>query len=297
MSNDIFLVQYRAADGTIETGVEQGQGLRALPDSMSLDWLLSTHSDAPRAATLIEVLQRAAQKPVTAPALLAPVGRQEIWAAGVTYKRSEEARELESKNSTIYTRVYHAARPELFFKAMGYDAVGPGAPVGIRYDATWSVPEPELVIVLNAHHEVIGFTIGNDMSSRDIEGENPLYLPQAKVYEGACALGPRIWLQPGCTAWPDLKIEIQIERGGQVVFSGSTSTAAIHRTLSDLVEYLGRCKRYPWGVLLFTGTGIVPPDTFTLAEGDTTRIRIEPIGELVNTVRVVRKINEKAITA
>ena len=125
------------------------------------------------------------------------------------------------------------------------------------------------------------------MSSRDIEGENPLYLPQAKVYEGACAIGPRIWLQPGATRWPDVEIHLTIERGGAVAFSGQTSTAALHRTLGDLVDYLGRCKHFPFGAFLFTGTGIVPPDTFTLAEGDTVRIRIDPIGELANTVRVV----------
>jgi 2-dehydro-3-deoxy-D-arabinonate dehydratase len=205
----------------------------------------------------------------------------------VTYKRSEEARELESNNSNMYTRVYHATRPELFMKAMGYDAVGSGDEVGIRADATWSVPEPELVIVLNAHMQVIGFTIGNDMSSRDIEGENPLYLPQAKVYEAACAVGPRIWLQPGSTEFPDLKIEISIERGGKAVFNGDTRTTQLNRSLHDLVEYLGRCKKFPHGALLFTGTGIVPPDDFTLNAGDTVRIRIDPIGELVNTVKVV----------
>jgi 2-dehydro-3-deoxy-D-arabinonate dehydratase len=143
--------------------------------------------------------------------------------------------------------------------------------------------------VLNSHMEVIGFTIGNDMSSRDIEGENPLYLPQAKVYDGACAIGPRIWLQPGATTWPDLTIELTIERAGETVFHNTTTTASLHRPLSELIDYLGRCKRFPHGALLFTGTGIVPPDTFTLAEGDLVRIRIDPIGELVNTVSVVGK--------
>jgi 2-dehydro-3-deoxy-D-arabinonate dehydratase len=152
------------------------------------------------------------------------------------------------------------------------------------------VPEPELVVVLNARLEVIGFTIGNDMSSRDIEGENPLYLPQAKVYEAACAIGPRIWLQPGATHWPDVTIELQIERGGQTVFRDTVTTASIHRSLSDLIDYLGRCKRFSRGVMLFTGTGIVPPDSFTLAAGDTVHIRIDPIGELINTVRVIEAL-------
>lgn len=285
-SDDLFLVQYRAADGTSQLGLEQGQSLRPLADHQ-LDDLLS--ATAPPAGELIAALRSAAQSPVDRASIsrLAPVSRQEVWASGVTYKRSEEAREAESHNSTIYTRVYSAVRPELFFKANGYDVVAPGDPVGIRYDAKWSVPEPELVVVLNARMEVIGFAVGNDMSSRDIEGENPLYLPQAKVYEQACALGPRIWLQPNTTVWPEVEIGLQIERGGQVVFTGKTSTASLHRSLAELVEYLGRCKHYPYGALLFTGTGIVPPDSFTLAAGDTVKIRIDPIGELVNPVQVV----------
>jgi 2-dehydro-3-deoxy-D-arabinonate dehydratase len=289
-----FLVQYRTTELLPQLGLEQGQLIRTFTDSrLNLDWLLSTHPDAPRATALTEMLQQAGQTPVKATPMtrLAPVGRQEVWAAGVTYKRSEEAREMESNNSTVYTRVYSAPRPELFFKANGYDAVGSGGQVGIRYDAVWSVPEPELVVVLNAHKEVVGFTIGNDMSSRDIEGENPLYLPQAKVYEGACAIGPRIWLQPGRTTWPDLTIELEIKRGDGVVFSGQTSTAAIHRPLAELIDYLGRCKNFPYGVLLFTGTGVVPPDSFTLAEGDVIYVRIDPIGELINTVKVVGKAN------
>ncbi len=289
MPDDLFLVQY---DSDSHLGLQDGQNLYPLSGGGSgplLDWLLSDQADAPRAADLIPLLRKLAQAPVKVPSTSAsaPVSRQEVWAAGVTYKRSEEAREAESNNSTIYTRVYDAIRPELFFKANGYDVVDLGKPVGIRADAEWSVPEPELVAVLNAHMEVIGFTIGNDMSSRDIEGENPLYLPQAKVYESACALGPRIWLQPGATIWPDLTINIQIERDGRTVFSGTTSTDDIHRPLAELIEYLGRCKRFPYGALLFTGTGIVPADTFTLIAGDVIRIGIDPIGELVNSVQVV----------
>ncbi|MEZ4671284.1 MAG: fumarylacetoacetate hydrolase family protein [Anaerolineae bacterium] len=291
-NNDLFLVQY-GSDSAARLGVEQGRTVHALQsatsDNLTLDWLLSGAPDVPRADQLETLFRNtsAAQLDRNDETMQFPIGRQEIWASGVTYKRSEEAREAESNNSTIYTRVYNAPRPELFFKSMGYDAVGSRSPVGIRYDARWSVPEPELVVVLNAHMEVVGFTIGNDMSSRDIEGENPLYLPQAKVYDNACALGPRIWLQPGRTTWPDVGISIQIERGDRVVFNGETTTAAIHRPLSELIEYLGRCKRFPYGVMLFTGTGIVPPDDFTLVEGDTVRINIDPIGELVNTVRVV----------
>ena len=264
--------------------LQQEDATYALAGSFaSLDYVL-----AQRAEGLLDSLTQArgeAVTPGTAP--LAPVENQEIWASGVTYKRSEEARERESNNSSVYTRVYHAARPELFFKALGPDAIGTGEPAGIRADATWSVPEPELVIVLNAHMEVVGFTIGNDMSSRDIEGENPLYLPQAKVYERSCVVGPRIWLMPGQETWPELEIAIEIHREGAVAFSGTTSTTQIHRTLADLREYLGRCKPFARGALLFSGTGIVPPDDFGLRAGDEVRIRIDPIGELVNPVVVV----------
>lgn len=298
-----FLVQYSTPTSALRLGLERGGTLYSLNDPgllpnpvYSLDWLLADDPTAPRAQDVSEALERVISHPVdlSTATLYTPVSRQEVWAAGVTYKRSEEARETESNQSQLYTRVYNAARPELFFKSLGHDVVKFGEPVGIRYDATWSVPEPELVVVLNAHMEVIGFTIGNDMSSRDIEGENPLYLPQAKVYDGACAIGPRLWLQPGATRWPDLTIEIGIERGGETVFQNSTTTASIHRPLSELIDYLGRCKRFPLGAMLFTGTGIVPPDTFTLAEGDIVRIRIDPIGELVNTVSVVGKRVESA---
>ncbi len=300
-NDDLFLVKYVTSGGTVGFGLEDGDGLRPLGQQTStaeqmdwLDWLLSSAPDAPPADNLIVGLRPAATAPIDRSSVTLPplCGKQEVWAAGVTYKRSEEAREAESNNSSVYSRVYNSDRPELFFKAMGNDVVGPNQPVGIRYDATWSVPEPELVVVLNCEMEVIGFTIGNDMSSRDIEGANPLYLPQAKVYEGSCALGPRLWLQPGRTTWPDVKIELKIERGGQIAFSDATSTSNIHRPLTELIDYLGRCKRFQHGVMLFTGTGIVPPDSFTLAEGDIVRIRIDPIGELVNSVRVVSKIKE-----
>jgi 2-dehydro-3-deoxy-D-arabinonate dehydratase len=231
---DLFLVQYSTANSAPQLGLERGEALYSLTgdhQSRQLDWLLSTDPSAPSAQDLIIAMDRATTEPVdrSAVTLQTPVGNQEVWAAGVTYKRSEEAREAESHQSQLYTKVYHAARPELFFKAMGYDVVKLGDPVGIRYDAAWSVPEPELVVVLNAHMEVVGFTIGNDMSSRDIEGENPLYLPQAKVYEGACAIGPRVWLQPGATVWPDLTIELTIQREGQTVFYNATTTASLHR--------------------------------------------------------------------
>jgi 2-dehydro-3-deoxy-D-arabinonate dehydratase len=172
-------------------------------------------------------------------------------------------------------------------KAMGWDVVSHQQAVGIRRDAAWSVPEPELTVVLNAQMEVVGFTIGNDMSSRDIEGENPLYLPQAKVYDAACALGPRIWLQPNCATWPELTIGITIWRGAEAVFQGETSTTQIKRPLTELIDYLSRCKTFTHGAFLMSGTGIVPPDDFTLAAGDEVTIAIEPIGTLVNQVKVI----------
>jgi 2-dehydro-3-deoxy-D-arabinonate dehydratase len=251
----------------------------------SLDWLLQNIS----ANQLMEKLIRAQGRPVEERPVLpnAPIGNQEVWGAGVTYKRSEEAREAESGNSNIYTRVYHAHRPELFFKGLGGQVVGPGEPVGIRYDAQWSVPEPELVVVLNNRLEVVGFTAGNDMSSRDIEGENPLYLPQAKIYTGSCAIGPRIWLQPNATVWPTLAIQLKIQRGGSFVFEGETTTKSICRTLPELVDFLGRCKSFPDGAFLFTGTGIIPPADFTLQAGDQVIISFDQIGELSNPVQVV----------
>jgi 2-dehydro-3-deoxy-D-arabinonate dehydratase len=221
------------------------------------------------------------------PHLLAPVDGQEVWAAGVTYERSREARQEEARDGgDVYARVYFAERPEIFFKAQGWRVVGPGGEVGIRSDATWSIPEPELCVVFNPNMEVVGFTVGNDMSSRDIEGENPLYLPQAKVYTGSCAMGPGIVLNPA-TAWPSAAIGLKIERGGSVVVEGEVHTSRIKRTLSDLAQYLGRSYSFPDGVALLTGTGVVPPSEFTLAAGDVVTLSIEGIGELKNRVKVV----------
>jgi 2-dehydro-3-deoxy-D-arabinonate dehydratase len=218
--------------------------------------------------------------------IVAPIGSQEVWAAGVTYFRSRSARMEESKDAgggTFYDRVYSADRPELFFKATARRVIGPGGQIRIRTDATWSVPEPELTLVINPRGEIVGYTAGNDMSSRDIEGENPLYLPQAKVYDGSCALGPCVLLTdvplPKTTA-----ISIAIERGDEVVFRGATSIAEIKREFTELVEYLFRDNTFPSGAYLMTGTGVVPEDEFTLAHGDVVTISIEGIGTLSNTV-------------
>ncbi|HEU5098498.1 MAG TPA: fumarylacetoacetate hydrolase family protein [Roseiflexaceae bacterium] len=217
-------------------------------------------------------------------ALLKPTDLQEVWAAGVTYERSRIAREEESAGSGIYDRVYSAPRPEIFFKATPSRTVGPGEPVAIRKDASWNVPEPELGLVINQALELVGFTVGNDMSSRDIEGENPLYLPQAKLYGRCCALGPLIALRDSIAEPTSLPIKLEIMRGGAVAFSAETNTRRIVRSYADLIEYLGRDNLFPDGAVLLTGTGIVPPDDFTLLAGDEVAISIEGIGTLRNPV-------------
>ncbi len=218
--------------------------------------------------------------------LLAPIASQEVWAAGVTYYRSRNARMEESEaagGGDFYDRVYAAARPELFFKSAGWRVIGPGGNVRIRTDATWSIPEPELTLVANARGEWIGLTIGNDMSSRDIEGENPLYLPQAKSYNGSCALGPGILLWEGPLD-RGMTIQLDILRGGSTVACGSTTLAELKREPTELLGYLFRELSFPHGVFLMTGTGIVPPTDFTLAAGDVIRIAVSGIGILENTV-------------
>lgn len=220
--------------------------------------------------------------------LLAPIEQQEVWAAGVTYLRSMKARMAESEfSASAYDRVYDAERPEIFFKSLAEKVSGPGAPVGIRSDAKWSVPEPELALVINSRGKVAGYTIGNDMSSRDIEGENLLYLPQAKVYKGSCALGPFIHVGATESEARHWTIHLEILRGGAVVFKGETSVDKIKRSFNELAGFLCRSQEFPHGAVLLTGTGVVPPDEFTLAAGDTVRIGISGIGTLENTVAVV----------
>jgi len=254
---------------------------------------------APRFASLAELLRLSARDlrsavdaassapTVDAPAvrILAPVdGQTEVWAAGVTYKRSEEARVEESATPDIYSRVYRAERPELFFKANPRRVAGPDAPVAVRSDSSWDVPEPEVAIVVNAHAEIVGYTIGNDVSSRSIEGENPLYLPQAKVYDGCCALGPGI-----VPAWEiadpyTLAIRMRILRRSGVHWQGETSMREFARRLEDLVGYLFRDDNFPEGVILSTGTALVPDTPFTLEGGDVVEIEIDGLGTLRNPV-------------
>ena len=220
--------------------------------------------------------------------LMTPVESQEVWAAGVTYLRSKQARMVESEFSAdAYDHVYEAARPEIFFKSMPEKVVSPGDAVGIRSDARWNVPEPELALVITASARIVGFTIGNDMSSRDIEGENLLYLPQAKIYDRSCAVGP--WIVLGATegdvrGWT---IQLEICRDGQTVFAGETRANQIKRSFAELVEYLFRSQQFPNGVVLLTGAGVIPPDAFTLAAGDRVRITISGVGTLENPVAVV----------
>ena len=218
--------------------------------------------------------------------ILAPLGSQEVWAAGVTYYRSRDARMEESKEAggdDFYSRVYTADRPELFFKATPHRVSGPGVKVRIRGDSKWNVPEPELAVAINSAGSIFGYSICNDMSSRDIEGENPLYLPQAKVYDGSCALGPCVLvadeMPPRATA-----IRLEILRGGKPAFAGSTTLEQLKRTPESLVEFLFRDNSFPAGCFLSTGTGVVPGDGFTLAKGDAIRITIDPIGTLSNVV-------------
>jgi len=218
--------------------------------------------------------------------LLAPIGSQEVWAAGVTYLRSKVARMEESKESggaTFYDKVYDAERPELFFKSNAHRVVGPNGKVRIRKDSSWDVPEPELVLVIASSGKIIGYTIGNDMSSRSIEGENPLYLPQAKMYDGSAALGPCVLVTEEAIS-PSTIIAIEIKRNGQVVFGGNVTIDMMKRKHAELVDFLYREYSFVAGAYLMTGTCVVPDNTFTLQSGDSIRISIEGIGELVNIV-------------
>jgi 2-dehydro-3-deoxy-D-arabinonate dehydratase len=282
------LCKVRTASGADEVGVlESGQvrllDLSRMPGGNSLSGIL--HSADP--ASLARSLPVRATVPADQVKLLAPIDDQEVWAAGVTYKRSKVAREEESAStggSRFYDMVYTAPRPELFFKAPARRVVPPGDPVRIRRDARWSVPEPEVALVISPALKIVGYTIGNDMSSRDIEGENPLYLPQAKIYDGSCTLGPVITLAGYLPPPAEVSIQLKITRGGASVFEGATSLSAMARTFEDLVSWLGRETSFPDGVLLLTGTGVVPPDDFTLVAGDEVLIEVAGIGQLASRV-------------
>jgi 2-dehydro-3-deoxy-D-arabinonate dehydratase len=236
-------------------------------------------------ALIDAVLPAASRIPLQDGHLLPPIDRQEVWAAGVTYERSRTARMSESEYAAdMYQRVYDAARPELFFKADSRRVGGQGGRIRVRADSRWTVPEPELTLVLDPALRIVGFTIGNDVSARDIEGENPLYLPQAKIYGGSCALGPCIVPVAGIPDPLNLRIVCSISRGGEVLWEDQTTTARLHRSLADLVAYLGREDEFPHGALLMTGTCLVPPDTLTLQSGDRVAISIDALGTLRNEV-------------
>lgn len=262
-------------DSVLKPLMNQGQWLTDLSEILE-------HSQP---AAFAESLAGSATIPLTQVTLLAPIDQQEVWAAGVTYKRSQTARMEESEVAAdCYDRVYRSARPELFFKASPSRVSGPNEPLRIRYDASWNVPEPELALVLNSKLELVGYTIGNDMSSRDIEGDNPLYLPQAKVYDQCCGLGPCITLVDSIPKPESLEIHLKIERAGEVVFEGSISVSQMARRFDDLVGWLGRDQSFPNGAFLLTGTGIVPDSSFTLQQDDHVRISIAEIGELTNRI-------------
>jgi 2-dehydro-3-deoxy-D-arabinonate dehydratase len=277
------LCKVQVADGPRVGIVEQAQIRLLAAGSPSLSDVL--HADDPVATARRHLDPAAAPLSFDGAPLLAPLDHQEVWAAGVTYVRSREARERESEGAArFYDLVYTADRPELFFKATPHRVAGPGGSVRIRRDTRWSVPEPELALVLTPALRLVGYTIGNDMSARDIEGENPLYLPQAKVYSQCCALGPVVTLVSAMPSPDGVTIRLTIERGGRKVFDGSTSLAAMARTFVDLVQWLGRDNSFPAGVILLTGTGIVPPDDFSLAAGDLVHIDVTGIGRLSNPV-------------
>jgi 2-dehydro-3-deoxy-D-arabinonate dehydratase len=282
------LCRIQLADGDVRVAVLSEGHVRFpdVEDAIGLPSLSAIlHSDHPVTAAHDLIDDRSRKLPLDEVTLLPPLDHQEVWAAGVTYKRSQEARERESAGAArFYDLVYSAPRPELFFKATANRVVGPGSRVHIRRDSRWSVPEPELALVISPRLKIVGYTIGNDMSSRDIEGENPLYLPQAKIYDHSCALGPVITLADAMPAPDEVTIRLRVERRGQRVFDGHTALTAMKRSFKDLVAWLGRENSFPQGVVLLTGTGIVPPDDFSLQIGDRVTIDITGIGSLVNLV-------------
>jgi 2-dehydro-3-deoxy-D-arabinonate dehydratase len=281
------LAKFLAADGQSRIGIVESDGLQPLElgggQYRSLTEILESDNPAETVRFLVD--SGSPRVPLSSVSLLAPLDEQEVWAAGVTYKRSRAARMEESVSSaTVYDRVYSADRPELFFKSMGYKAVGPDKPVRIRRDSSWNVPEPEVALVIDRRMQIVGYTIGNDMSSRDIEGENPLYLPQAKVYDGACAVGPWITLAAAMPPREEMEIRMAVLRAGRIAFEGRTTAGELNRTFESLVEYLGRDQTFRHGAVLLTGTGIVPDKDFTLEPGDVVNISIAGIGTLANPV-------------
>ncbi len=280
MAAGIFRLALRDSGIRLATGDASDGPADLLPEGVSLDDVVATGglADVVEDATPREPVPHGAR-------LLAPVGSQEVWAAGVTYLRSREARVEEAIEPTPYDRVYEADRPELFFKSPGWRVRGPGERIAIRADSDWNVPEPELALVLDRSCRVVGYTIGNDVSSRSIECDNPLYLPQAKTYDGSCTVGP--CLVPATAAEPPFRIVLEVVRDGNTAFRGETSTERMRRSFEDLARYLGRALTFPSGAILLTGTGIVPDPPFTLLPGDVVRISVAALGTLENAVERV----------
>ena len=280
-----FLSSQRETRVGLLTGEDQILDLSEAGVS-NLSFLLETKNALEQLKTLSQ--QRLTRFPLDQIQLLSPVERQEVWAAGVTYLRSKAARMEESNfSANAYDRVYSAPRPEIFFKSLPEKVVGPGEPVGIRADAKWNVPEPELALVINSQGTIVGYTIANDMSSRDIEGENLLYLPQAKIYHRSCAVGPCIVVGSTETIARTWTITLQIYREGRIIFEGQTTVDQIKRHFEELVSYLCRSQTFPYGAVLLTGTGIVPGEDFTLRAEDRVRIEVNGIGVLENAVILV----------
>jgi len=277
-----------ACGGSPRVGAAAEDGLVADLSALGIERLGPLLEAPDPRGVVAALLPLAPRIPLAEVVLLPPVDRQEVWAAGVTYLRSKTARMEESDfSATAYDRVYDAARPEIFFKSTGAKVVGPGAAIGIRADARWNVPEPELALVLDSRGRLVGCTIGNDVSSRDIEGENLLYLPQAKTYEGSCALGPWVALETDEAVIRSWRIGLSIHRDGRGVCAGETGVDQIKRSLAELAGWLFRSQRFPDGAVLLTGTGVVPDESFTLAPGDRVTIAISGIGTLENVVRTV----------
>ena len=277
------IIKFRDRQGTVHVGILSNQQVHTIKNvksgSLSVSQALQTPIDQLKSSLSDSCDQASIQE------FLAPLDEQEIWGAGVTYLRSKKAREDESEQAaTFYDQVYQADRPELFFKATPHRVVGSGKPIRVRADSNWTVPEPELALFLSPQLELIGYTLGNDVSARDIEGRNPLYLPQAKLYDACCAIGPAVTPAALMPKLADVEIRLSIERQGKTIFDGGTSVGRMARGVDELIAWLGRDNSFPNGVILLTGTGIVPPDDFTLQAGDIVTIASEPIGQLVNSV-------------
>jgi 2-dehydro-3-deoxy-D-arabinonate dehydratase len=280
------LIKYLSPSGSPAVG--QLDGDRVIPLDLSpsrFHTLADILEDDDPAQAVRSLLDPGRATPAADVSMLPPIDRQEVWAAGVTYQRSQVARMEESPAAaSCYDRVYSSPRPELFFKATPHRVAGPGQPLRIRADSNWNVPEPEITLTLNSRLKLVGFTVGNDMSSRDIEGENPLYLPQAKVYNACCGLGPCITLAGSMPPVESIQIRLAIRRAGEVAFAGTTSVAKMARSFDDLIQWLGRDNSFPHGVFLLTGTGVVPEREFTLQPGDLVAVSIDGIGTLTNPI-------------